>query len=169
MPDDADAVLDRLGIDGRLIGAWRYLGETPVGQHGQPLSPWGTETGDDYGTMHRSPLADVASVTEVERYPCWPDAAWYDYAEAASAAHHAVQRYATRGPYWKPLFCQVSELMGMEEAMVRMQVEPEIFEAVLDQVFQHVPIIFPAVSSTPAATRWISTRSVTTSPASAGC
>ncbi len=133
-----DAVLDRLGIDGRIVAAGSYRGELPVDDRGQPLSLWGTASGNDYGTAHRYPLAAAETVAEVEGYRWWPDAAKMDYHEAAEYARDCVRRYATRGPYWLPLFCQVCELMGMEEAMVKMLVEPEVFEAAVERVFQYI-------------------------------
>ncbi len=35
---------------------------------------------------------------------------------------------------WVPVFCKACDLFGMEEAMVRMMLEPDIFEAVLDKI-----------------------------------
>lgn len=129
------AVLDALGIDGRIVSA-RYTGELPVSPDGAPLTPWGTPDTGDYGTARRNPLAQVDSIRQVEAYP-WPDARCYDYAAAARVAQALGARYAVRGPYWEPIFCTVCDLFGMEEAMARMLTEPAIFEAVLEQVFQH--------------------------------
>ena len=137
MPIDEGAVLDRLGIDGRLVAAWSYGGEYPVSAGGTALSEWGTVTGNDYGTAHMYPLADASTVAEIEKFK-WPNPALYNFTDARKMAGELSKEYATRGPYWKPLFCQVCELMGMEEAMVKMSTEPAIFEAALEQVFQHV-------------------------------
>jgi len=137
IPAESDVVSDRLGLDGRCVAAWQYLGEYPRAVDGTALSEWGTATGDDYGTAHHYPLADAECVADIERYR-WPDPACYDFAAAAASAHASADRYATRGPYWKPLFCQVCELMGMEEALVKMTLAPEVFEAALERVFQHV-------------------------------
>jgi uroporphyrinogen decarboxylase len=90
----------------------------------------------DYGTSHPYPLSNLTTLVEIENYP-WPDPAAYDFAQAGQVAREWGSRYALRGPYWKPLFCQVCALFGMEEAMVRMAVEPKVFEAVLEQVFQY--------------------------------
>lgn len=138
IPRDDARVLDRLGIDGRCLMPWDYQGAMPVGPNDELRTAWGTESFNDYGGGHDFPLAQVASVSDVEHYPWWPNPTLYDYAGTAVTMRQVVERYATRGPGWKPLFCQVCELMGMEEAMVRMHTEPAIFEAVLEQVFQHV-------------------------------
>lgn len=131
-----DPLFDRLGIDGRIIQAV-YTGEFPRDNQGRPLSEWRTSNEGDYGTSHTYPLATAATVADVERFP-WPSAADYSYAQAASYARQWAATYAMRGPYWKPLFCQVCDLLGMEEAMMKMVAEPAIFEAVLDGVFCHV-------------------------------
>jgi len=138
LPNDEEAILNRLGIDGRYVTAWPYLGKMPTNQTQDISSEWGTVTGNDYGTAHWYPLADAESIAEVEAYPWWPDPARYDFQNVAAMAKKAVEQYAVRGPYWKPLFCQVCELMGMEEAMIKMSVAPAVFEAALERVFQHV-------------------------------
>ena len=129
-------VHDRLGIDGRVVAAG-YMGEAPLGANGQPLTEWRTECCVDYGTAHAYPLADVHSVAEVEAF-AFPDPALYDYTTAAAFAAAHSSRYALRGPYWLPIFCRVCEMMGMEEAMVKMAIEPAVFEAALDGVFATV-------------------------------
>jgi uroporphyrinogen decarboxylase len=138
MSDDGNAVLDRLGIDGRIVSVWQqYLGELPIAADGTRLTEWGTETEEDYGTNHHYPLANASSVADVDNYN-WPNPALYDFADAARLAEEFSKKYAVRGPCWKPLFCRVCEMMGMEEAMVKMAVEPAVFEAAIEQVFQYV-------------------------------
>ncbi|NLG26453.1 MAG: hypothetical protein GX557_00965 [Chloroflexi bacterium] len=126
-----DAVLDRLGLDGRIISA-PYTGEAPVLPTGQPLTEWRVPLVDDYGTARAYPLATAESLAEIERFP-WPSPDDYDYALAAEAAHALNPRYAVRGPYWVPLICRVFDLVGMEQAMVWMTAEPALFEAVLER------------------------------------
>jgi uroporphyrinogen decarboxylase len=128
-----DTVIERLGLDGRICSAWLYLGERRTDSHGVALSEWGTYIADDYGTSHHHPLERVSNLAEVERYP-WPDPLAYNFADAAELARRDGATYAVRGPYWKPLFCTVCDLFGMEEAMVRMMTEPDLFEAVLERV-----------------------------------
>ncbi len=42
---------------------------------------------------------------------------------------------------WVPVFCKACDLFGMEEAMVRMMLEPDIFEAALDKIaYLHVTV-----------------------------
>ena len=133
-----NSVSDALGIDGRGISP-PYIGPLPEPIEGFQLTPWGTADGGPYGAVAGNPypLAAVASVAAVERYP-WPDAAAYDYALAASKAHALHTQYAVRGPYWVPLFWRTCELFGMEEAMIKMVVQPAVYEAALEHVFAHV-------------------------------
>ncbi len=106
-----------------------------MARDGTIFTEWGTPSAHDYGTARAYPLTDVHSVADVARHK-WPDVALYDYEDAAARAKRLSAEYAVRGPYWRPLFCGVCDLMGMEEAMARMAFEPIIFEAVLDRVFE---------------------------------
>jgi len=130
-----DAVLDRLGIDGRIVAAG-YRGMLPPETNGMIWNEWGTVSTGDYSTMRHHPLAAASSVAEVAR-ASWPDPRQYDFTAAAGVARSLAETYAVRGPYWQPLFCRVCDLFGMEEAMVRMLTETEIFEAALEAVFQY--------------------------------
>jgi uroporphyrinogen decarboxylase len=127
-------VMEALGIDGRIIGlGYEGMDSSTLGA---PISEWGTPAEEDYGTSHLYPLA-FASTPEVNNYP-WPDPARYTYASAAQAARSLHPEYAIRGPYWAPLFCRVCSLMGMEKTLSDMLVNPAIFEAVLEKVFERV-------------------------------
>ena len=128
---DVSQVWDTLGIDGRVVGA-AYTGAVS-GQN--DTDEWDIPSGDDYGTCHRYPLSGDESISELQRHP-WPDPAKYDYAAAAETARQLDKTYAVRGPNWRPLFCRVCGLLGMENAMMKMLTEPAYFEAVLDAVFR---------------------------------
>ncbi len=137
-PGDGEALDRRLHRDGRLLGLYHYTGDVPRRADGTPLSIWGTEDGDDYGTAHAYPLAAAESVADVERH-AWPDPARFaDFAALRPAALAWNRQYAVRGPYWVsgPLFCTACNLFGMEEAMVKMLTAPEVFEACVERVFQ---------------------------------
>ncbi len=132
---EQSAVLKRLGTDGRIVSAG-YLGEIPEPVNSIGFTEWGTPNTGDYGTTRTNPLANATSISEIEKYS-WPDATQYDFARAGDVATSLSSEYAVRGPYWRPLFCRVCDLFGMEEAMVRMSLEPRLFEAVLERVFNH--------------------------------
>jgi uroporphyrinogen decarboxylase len=130
---EASTVYNRLGIDGRIISA-PYIGELLEPVDGVSFTEWGTPNTGDYGTGRTNPLANATSIAEIEKYP-WPDVAQYDFVKASDVAKSLASEYAVRGPYWRPLFCRVCDLFGMEEAMVRMSLEPRLFEAALERVF----------------------------------
>ena len=123
-----------LELDGRLVPL-QYSVSMPQPTSGKRWSEWGTDAVDDYGTSHKYPLAGAKSADEIEAYS-WPNPELYAYDEAAEAAEAFHDTFAVRGPYWKPLFCRVSSLVGMERAMVWMMTEPRLFEAVLEGVFR---------------------------------
>jgi len=130
-----EEVFDALGRDGCVVAAGYAPPKAP------PPAPdgrneWGT-TGWEFHDRRPYPLAGALAVADVERYPV-PDPADYDYTSAARAARRANEKYAVRGPYWQPLFCRVCDLFGMEGAMLRLALDPAVFEAALERVFQHV-------------------------------
>lgn len=120
--------MDSLGLDGRCVTVGGYSGALESG-----LDEWRSAAFDDY-SAHRS--YPIASPADLHAYTP-PDPKLYDFASAGETARQYAPRYAVRGPYWKPLFCQVNALMGMENAIIAMLDEPVFFEAVLDMVFEH--------------------------------
>lgn len=125
---------EKLGIDCfRLeIG---YDGDIPTGPGQEKLNEWGTVAKKDYGTDHWYPLAAAEDIQAIEQHP-WPDPDMFDYEYAAQKARDKGKYYALRGPHWWPLLCRVFDLMGMESSMMKLALEPVIFEAVLDKVFE---------------------------------
>jgi uroporphyrinogen decarboxylase len=130
---ETSAVIKKLGIDGRIVSA-PYIGEIPEPVDGVSFTEWRTPNTGDYGTVRINPLSNATSIADIERYP-WPKVEKYDFDRAGDVAKSLSSEYAVRGPYWRPLFCRVCDLFGMEEAMVRMSLEPRIFEAALERVF----------------------------------
>jgi uroporphyrinogen decarboxylase len=129
------AVLDFLGIDGRIVSA-HYLSPNASACNGPGNSEWGTPDTGDYGTQRPYPLAHATSLNDIQHYT-WPDPASYDYSSAANRATQLGPKYAVRGPYWKPLFCQVCDLVGLETAMIMLKSDRLIFEEMLDHVFTY--------------------------------
>jgi uroporphyrinogen decarboxylase len=150
-------ILDRLGTDGRVILA-PYIGspEHPVDGAAEftaraecvylvpfldhepgpvaEFTEWGTPNVPHYATHRYFPLTADHSLADIEAYP-WPDPDHYDYEWAAQMAHRFAPDYAIRGPYWKPILNQVMDLFGTEEALVIMMLNPLLFEAALEHVF----------------------------------
>jgi len=97
---EPSAVLDRLGIDGRIISAG-YLGKVCEPENGVYFSEWGTPSTGDYGAYRFNPLADADSVSDVEKYP-YPDPSNYNFEATGDFAKAWGDKYALRGPYWRP-------------------------------------------------------------------
>jgi uroporphyrinogen decarboxylase len=131
-------VLPRLGVDGRVV-APAYQGAVAPPVDDLAMNDWGTPNSGlyGYGTHRYFPLAQAATVSAIEHYRWWPNSAQYDYAGAATRAHE-LREYAVRGPYWRPLFCGVCNLFGSELAMTHLLLEPALFEAALEGIFQRV-------------------------------
>jgi len=126
-----EELLRLLDLDGRIVYVPRYLGERKPGR-----DEWDAPPGDDYGTSHRYPLASANDVSDIKKYHP-PDPGLYDFAGSAVQARLHGAEYAVRGPYWKPLFCTLNSLFGMEECLVKMLTEPEVFHAALEMVYEH--------------------------------
>jgi len=128
------AVGDTLGLDGACIGLG-YAGSVGRDPDGNPLTEWGTPRYLDWGSTHVYPLMEAETVSAVERFP-WPDPRVYDFAGARNLASSVSKEYAVRGPRFSALTDPVFLLMGQEEALTKMVLNPAVFEAMLDRVFQ---------------------------------
>jgi len=64
---DPATVLDRLGIDGRWLSA-PYTGKVREPENGFHFTEWGTPSTMDYSLYRINPLANVKSVSEVDKY-----------------------------------------------------------------------------------------------------
>ena len=133
---DTEAVRLALGIDLRWVRPIYLRPDEPTSGAGSPMLNWfGATDGlltydDDVGVR---PLANVASVSEVERYP-WPSADCFDYAAIATLAR-TYRDYAIIAPaWWSPLFCRISELCGMERALMMLVQEPALVEAMVEHI-----------------------------------
>jgi uroporphyrinogen decarboxylase len=133
---DTEAVRIALGIDLRWVRPIYLRPEGPAPKAAGPLLNWfGATDGlltydDDLGVR---PLAEVSSVAEVERFP-WPSADCFDYSAIATLAR-TYQDYAIIAPaWWSPLFCRISELCGMERALMMLVQEPALVEAMVEHI-----------------------------------
>ena len=133
---EAGAVLDHLGIDGRIVSA-PYRGALREPEGGVAFNEWGTPNTGDYGTARSYPLAGGLTVAAAESLPL-PALSDYDFAWTARTAAALGGRYALRGPYWQPLFCRACDLCGMEAAMALMLDDPAAFEALLERLMAHL-------------------------------
>jgi uroporphyrinogen decarboxylase len=77
---------------------------------------------------------DYHEPADVELFP-WPDPSKYiDPAECLKAVSEVPEGYAVMGVIWSAHFQDACSAFGMEEALMRMMVEPEMFQAVIDRI-----------------------------------
>jgi len=124
-------LLKVIDTDGRIVFGPGYLGELKEGHN-----EWGAPNVNDYGTTHEWPLSFVNSVSDLKDYKR-PDPDNYDFSSCAKFAKKYSPEYAIRGPYCLSLFCTQNSLFGMEENMIKMISEPDVFEAVTEMIFEH--------------------------------
>ena len=127
-------VFDSLGIDGKTV--WAPPKESFSKQIDlNKFSEWGTPNSDEYGTNRTYPLSFAESISDLKKYD-WITTDIYDFEKASLIAKEFDSKgYAVKGPSWKPLLCQVFDLVGMEETMIKMKTEPALIEAILEKVF----------------------------------
>lgn len=129
-------VLDYLGFDGRTV-LLAYAQEFSKKSVDPDAATWSTtlfnEDISQYGTTRKYPLAHMTTVKEIESFQ-WPDPNLYRYEKAEEMVLRNGDHYALRGPFWVPVFCKACDLFGMEEAMVKMMIEPAVFEAAIERI-----------------------------------
>jgi uroporphyrinogen decarboxylase len=77
---------------------------------------------------------DFHEVSDLEKFP-WPDPKKYiDPAECLKAVSEVPEGYAVMGVIWSAHFQDACSAFGMEEALMRMMLEPEMFQAVIDRI-----------------------------------
>jgi len=124
-----EQVLDRLGLDGRVVAA----GYTGQWAREEGLDEWGTSALNDYGRNYAYPLTRLENRNQIDSYK-WPDPASYNYEAAAQWACQHGMIYALRGPYWMPVFSRACSLLGMEDFLVMMLEAPLLAEALLERI-----------------------------------
>jgi uroporphyrinogen decarboxylase len=131
------AVCDRLGIDGIIDIAPRYIGPELVRQDNYWENEWGmgfrvqSVEGGSYDEHVYYPLAQAETIADLEAYP-WPSPDWYDYTVLPELAAQTPGRaincsYATFF-YWHMV------LRGMELALVDPLIRPEFTHHLIQRV-----------------------------------
>lgn len=84
---------------------------------------------------HAGVFAEAETVEEIEAFP-WPDPKEFiDVREIDRELDSVPDRgYAVMGVLWAPHFQLALEAFGMEEALIRMKTDPELFEAVINRI-----------------------------------
>lgn len=125
-----------LGIDGFPI-LLEYRNELAERDTDPNRTTWSTMLIDDasshYGTVRTYPLAGASSIDDLHDFE-WPDPDQFGFERATGLVKSLGETHALRGPLWVPVFCKACDLFGMEEAMIRMMVDPELFAAALDMI-----------------------------------
>jgi uroporphyrinogen decarboxylase len=134
-----EPVLERLGADTRAVldrfPSWVYERARSRPAHADFVDDWGTgnkeiEPGNWYPGIH--PLADAASIAEIEAYP-WPDMddpTRVAHVRAEARALAADGRYAVIGCPWLLFpFERAQSLRGLDNVLMDLAAEPEFSAA----------------------------------------
>jgi len=88
--------------------------------------------GIGYGMAAHNPLSE-AGVEEVDAYD-WPDPLKVDISGIRSEAEKHSEQYAILGGEWSPFWHDLTDLIGMENTFIKMYMEPELIERLLDRI-----------------------------------
>lgn len=144
------AVLDHFDIDVRYVEGPRYIGPKLLAHpDGAENDIWGVprvrqitgkgDTVQSYRSVTRFPLADITDCRQLEEYRFWPSPDWFDYApvyQEAKAVREQGRIVAFMGDRLNR-FAQLKPAMylrGIDQALVDMLIEPEIFQAITDRL-----------------------------------
>lgn len=130
---DEEALMRRLHIDFRRVRQ-EYTGPAlPVYDDGRFVTFWGVERGGlEYGQPLSHPLAGADTVEDIERH-AWPDPSWFT-SRHCRAQCEAWEKYSIIGGPWVVVWSDATELMGMEEYLMKMHTHPEVIKALNERV-----------------------------------
>lgn len=79
-------------------------------------------------------FAECEDIEAIEKFP-WPDPEKHiDQSACVEELDAVPEGYAKLGVIWSPHFQLACSAFGMEEALIKMKIEPEIFKAVIDRI-----------------------------------
>ena len=146
-----EELLQQLGVDFRYIQGPSYAGqELKVFDDGTSEDLWGVKrksiTVEDKGTtttykeLAVSPLENMETTDEIEKYDHWPSAGWWDYstvpAECEQFAGYVVVNAGDRldrTAQLKPMMY----LRGVEQAFLDMAMNPIITETIIAKIKEY--------------------------------
>ncbi|HOZ48932.1 MAG TPA: uroporphyrinogen decarboxylase family protein [Candidatus Hydrogenedentes bacterium] len=134
---DDEGLLRFFGDDFRRVRAG-YAGPKFALEHDNATyrTVFGIEReGLGYGQPIGHPLAG-ASLDAIHDYP-WPDPAWACVDGVREVARAWNGEYAILGGDWSPFWHDAIDLVGMEELMTRMCVDPESVDALLGHIVDY--------------------------------
>ncbi len=88
-----------------------------------------------YGQPLHHPLAE-ATLQDINNYP-WPDPEWIDVSQIKKEAQKHHGQYAILGGDWSPFWHDAIDLLGMENLMIKMFLEPELVQSVLNKIVDY--------------------------------
>ena len=128
-----EALMRRLHIDFRRVRQ-DYTGpELPVYGDERFVTFWGVERGGiEYGQPLSHPLAGVETVEQVLDYN-WPDPKWFTSRNCRAQCKEWAEYSVIGGP-WVVVWTDATELMGMQEYLMKMITHPEVIHALNSRV-----------------------------------
>jgi len=132
-----EELLQRLGDDFRRVYA-EYSGPVVPLKYKNTTyrSVFGVERdGLGYGQPLHHPL-EGATFREIKAYP-WPDTNWIDVSKIKAEAQKYNKQYAILGGDWSPFWHDAIDLLGMENLLIKMHIEPELVELVLENIVEY--------------------------------
>lgn len=128
----ADEVQDLLGTDCRWVGL-QYVGP----KCDNPPSTKQKSSERMYsGQFTVGSLANAQTVADVERRK-WPDPAWLVPGDFRAARNRWPEHALVFGHSWMPLFWTACQEFGMEEALIKMYTQPDVFEAFVSRQHEY--------------------------------
>jgi uroporphyrinogen decarboxylase len=128
---DTEELFEYFGFDLRYIFP-AYAGTRPNTHHFSIFGPVGG--GDTFSSQYGiRPFANVETVKEIDAYP-WPDINEWEFDSLHETLDGIWDKYAVMAGAWAPIFCQVLDFFGMEEAMINLHWNPKVIEATIAHI-----------------------------------
>ncbi|MFA6470468.1 MAG: uroporphyrinogen decarboxylase family protein [Candidatus Latescibacterota bacterium] len=130
---DEEALMQRLHIDFRRVRQ-DYIGPSLSGEEdGRSKNFWGVLRGGmEYGQPLSHPLAGAETLADLDRYN-WPDPKWFPSKNCRAQCKKWADYSIIGGP-WVVVWTDATELMGMEEYLMKMVTHPELIHALNKRV-----------------------------------
>lgn len=145
--ENYEALLKYLNIDVRSVSP---ISKNPL-INDCIISPFGTSGGfSDYSAnTFKRPFDKAETIKEIENY-IWPDVEEWDFNGFRIMMEKYESPYAIMASSWNPIFDQILDLFGMENALVNMCINPELIEAAVayveDYYLKYYSKLFDALS-----------------------
>lgn len=129
---NAEEVQDHLGTDCRWVGL-NYVGP----RYDNPPSTDNETPERMYsGQFMGASLANAETVADVEKRK-WTDPSWLVPGDFRAARKRWPNHAIVFGHSWMPLFWTACQEFGMEEALIKMHTQPDVFEAFISRQHEY--------------------------------